>query len=172
MVGLIPGVTRLLVALLWLAAMTPALAHRLNVAVQAEATGLRGQAYYADGTPAVRESVTLWSADATALASTTTDAQGRFHLALATAGSYRVVVSADEGHRAEASIDWTPLPPAASAAADAAALAAAVRAEIAPLRADLARLEARVRLADLVGGVGILVGVVGAWAWWRSRVRH
>lgn len=171
MSGAISRLARLLAALLCLAVVTPALAHRLNVAVQAEAEGLRGQAYYSDGTPAARESVTLFGADARALAGTTTDAQGRFHLALTTAGSYRVVVSADEGHRAEASLAWAP-PSAAPAAVDAEALAAAVRAELAPLREDLARLEARTRLADLVGGVGLLFGVAGAWAWWRSRARR
>jgi nickel transport protein len=175
-----PWAARLLAALLCLVVLSPALAHRLHVAVQADAAGLRGQAYYADGTPAARERVSLLGAGAAVLASTTTDAHGRFELALASAGSYRVVVSADEGHRAEAQIDWTPLLPvtaappteATAAAADAAALAAAVRAEVAPLREDLARLEARVRLADVVGGVGILVGAFGVWAWWRSRVRH
>lgn len=181
--SVMPWAARLLAALLCWVVLSPALAHRLHVAVQADAAGLRGQAYYADGTPAARERVSLLGAGAAVLASTTTDAHGRFELALASAGSYRVVVSADEGHRAEAQIDWTPLPAttakvaaeppaAAEASAATAVLAAAVRAEIAPLREDLARLEARVRLADVVGGVGILLGAFGAWAWWRSRARR
>jgi len=169
---LLDWTVRPLFALLVCAVATAALAHRLNVSLQPEASGLRGQAFYSDGTPAARETVTLHGTDVRPLASTTTDAEGHFQFPLSAAGSYRVVVSADEGHRAESSIAWTPLPTATPATVDAAALAAAVRTEIAPLRADLARLEARTRLADLVGGIGILLGVFGAWAWWRSRAHR
>lgn len=157
-------------ALLCVAAATAA-AHSLRVSVQAEADGLRGRAFYADGTPARREPVTLFGVDASApLAATQTDADGRFRLPLQAPGTYRVVVEGDEGHRAEATVVWSPSP--ATAGTDAAVLAALVRAEIAPLREDLARLEARTRLADLVGGVGILIGLAGAWAWWRARAKR
>lgn len=147
-------------------------AHGLRVTVQAEAEGVRGQALYSDGTPARQEPVALFRAEGGApLAATITDGDGRFRMPLAAAGSYRIVVDDGEGHRAESGIVWLPLPPPA-AAVDAAALAAAVRAEMAPLREDLARLEARTRLADLVGGVGIVFGLFGAWAWWRARTRR
>lgn len=156
-------------AVLLLAACAVAHAHGLRVSVQAEADGVRGQAFYSDGAPARREKVALFGADAAApLAASRTDADGRFHLPLAAAGSYRVVVQGGHGHRAEASFAWAPPPPAV----DAAALAAVVRAEMVPLREDLARLEARTRLADLVGGVGIVFGLFGAWAWWRARARR
>jgi nickel transport protein len=102
------------------------------------------------------------------LAEASTDAQGRFRLPLTVAGSYRVVVEGDEGHRVEAALDWTSVT-AASTAGSAAAVAAAVRAEVAPLREDIARLQARVRLSDLVGGIGFVVGLFGAYAWWRAR---
>jgi nickel transport protein len=156
--------------LLLLACWVPlALAHGLNLSLQAAADGVVGQAFYADGTPARNEAVTLFGTDADKpLAEASTDAQGRFRLPLTVAGSYRVVVDGDEGHRAEAAIVWTPVT-AAPAADSAAALAAAVRAEVAPLREDIARLQARVRLSDLVGGIGFVVGLFGAYAWWRAR---
>lgn len=160
-----------LAALLLLAACAAVHAHGLRLSLQAEADGVRGQAFYSDGTPVRRQEVAVFGADAgQPLAVGRTDADGRFRLPLDAAGSYRVVVQGGHGHRAEASLAWAP-PPAAPAV-DAEALAAAVRAELAPLREDLARLEARTRLADLVGGVGLLFGVAGAWAWWRSRARR
>lgn len=153
-------------------------AHGLRLSLQAEAEGLRGQALYSDGTPARGEAAALFAAadagDARPLAQTQTDADGRFRFPLAAAGSYRVVVEGEEGHRSEATADWTPLPrpgEAAGQGADTAAVAAAVRAELAPLREDVARLDARIRLADLVGGVGIVIGLAGGLAWWRARRR-
>lgn len=163
----------LLLAALWLPL---ALAHGLNVSLQAAADGVTGQAFYADGTPARNEAVTLFTAGADKpLAEASTDAQGRFRLPLTRAGSYRVVVDGDEGHRAEAAIVWAPVAATAPAMANgesAAALAAAVRAEVAPLREDIARLQARVRLSDLIGGIGFVVGMFGAYAWWRARTRR
>jgi nickel transport protein len=185
-------------ALLLTATVGVAAAHGLHLSAQPQADGIRGQAFYADGQPARREYVAVYGVDASQpLAESSTDADGRFSLPLAAAGTYRVVVEGDEGHRAETRIAWAPAggsavtasgspssapanaarsaeagPAAATAApVDAAALAAAVRAEVAPLREDLARLEARVRLSDLIGGIGIVVGLAGAFALWRARRR-
>lgn len=172
----------LLASLLGLALPGSAAAHGLRVSAQAEADGLRGQAFYADGIPARDEAVALYAGDASQpQAQARTDADGRFRLPLTRAGRYRVVVDGDEGHRGEAAVVWAPLAAAAgtasatatnaapTAAVDAAQLAAAVRAEVAPLREDLARLHARIRLSDLVGGIGLIVGAVGLLAWWRAR---
>jgi nickel transport protein len=147
-----------------------ALAHGLRVSAQAEAEGLRGQAFYADGSPARDETVTLFAGDAAQpQAQARTDAEGRFRLPLTSAGRYRVVVDGDEGHRGEAAVVWAPLAATAASGAEAAQIAAAVRAEVAPLREDIARLQARVRLSDLVGGIGLIVGAAGLLAWWRAR---
>lgn len=161
---------RLLFLVLGLALLGNAAAHGLRVSAQAEAEGLRGQAFYADGSPARDERVALYEGDAAQpLAQARTDADGRFRLPLTHAGRYRVVVDGDEGHRAEAAVVWAPMAAAATAAVDAAQLAAAVRAEVAPLREDLARLEGRIRLSDLIGGIGLIVGAAGLLAWWRAR---
>lgn len=169
--GRIPG---WLLAGLLLVCTVPVLAHGLSVSLQPVADGLRGQAIYSDGSPARGEFATLLvEGEDKPLAETRCDADGRFHFALAAAGRYRVVVEGEEGHRSEARSDWTPPAAAGGAAgpADAALLTATLRNELAPLREDIARLQARTRLADLVGGIGILVGLCGAFAWWRSRRR-
>ena len=155
---------RLPAVLLALLLAVPALAahaHGLNVSLQPEGDGLRGQALYADGTPARGERVELTRQGQTAvLAQAQTDEAGRFRLAPLAAGSYTVTVEGDEGHRAQASAVFAP---AGSLEA------AALRAELAPLREDLARLERRLRLQDVLGGLGWLVGLAGLYAWWRSQ---
>lgn len=154
------------------AAASTIAAHDLHLSVQAEVDGLRGQVFYAGGVPARHETVTLLDSEtAESLARVSTDEEGRFHLRLVASGTYRVVVDDGKGHRAEAMVVWSPPLPTAKTV-DVATLAAALRTEIAPLREDLARLSERTRLADLIGGVGILLGLAGAFAWWRARIRR
>jgi nickel transport protein len=160
---------RTLLAGLLLLSPLAVLAHGLSVSLQPVADGVRGQAIYTSGAPARDEYVMLLAGNREErLAEARCDDDGRFHFALPAAGRYRVVVEGEEGHRSEAEIDW--LPPAGTAAtADTAALTAVLRAELAPLREDIARLQARTRLAEIVGGIGILVGLLGSYAWWRAR---
>lgn len=168
----------------WCAALTLAVvgvgahAHGLRISVQPQVDALAGQVLYADGSPARDERVALFDgAGKTPVATTVTDADGRFRVGAVAGRTYRVVAQGDEGHRAEASVVLAPaatVPGAAGASdpsASAAGLSAAIRAEIAPLRADLARLEQRIRLSDLIGGVGFLVGLFGFMAWFKSRRR-
>lgn len=161
---------RVLVATVALLLAGAAVAHGLRLTLLADGDAVRGQAFYGDGAPARGERVTLFAAPdgMVALAQAATDADGRFRLPTEPGKSYRVVVEGDEGHRAEAVV-VAGSGARASNASPAADTAALVRNEIAPLREDLARLQARVRLSDLIGGVGIIVGAVGLLAWWRAR---
>lgn len=154
--------------LLLIVALTGPLAHAhgLRVSVQAEIDALRGQAFYADGTPAAGSRVEIYDladGDVPAAAGIT-DADGRFYLAAALGRSYRVVVDGDEGHRAEAVAMLAP-------AAAGMELSAALRAEIAPLREDVARLQQRIRMSDVIGGIGFIVGLFGGIAWLMARRR-
>jgi len=167
---------RLLTALALIAAATGAGAHALHLSLQTEASGVRGQAFFADGRPARGAAVAVYAAaDDRPQARAHSDAEGRFHLPLAAAGDFRVVVDDGRGHRAETALRWEPAPTTTDATELAPVVAqtvsTAVRAELVPLREDLARLQARTRLAEAIGGVGMLIGLFGALAWWRARHR-
>ncbi len=167
---LAPGLRAGVIALA-LCCAPAARAHGLRVSVQAQPDGVAGQAFYSDQTPAAGDRVELYAPPDAAepIAHQASDAQGRFRFQAAPGRMYRVVVEGEEGHRSEAQIMLAPLPGSTAPGADAAALGAVVRTELAPLREDLAHLETRIRLHDLIGGIGYLVGLVGLYAWWRAR---
>jgi nickel transport protein len=50
-----------------------------------------------------------------------------------------------------------------------AAIAGAVARQIGPLRQELAHFQQGVRLRDILGGIGYIVGIAGLALWWRSR---
>ena len=45
----------------------------------------------------------------------------------------------------------------------------AVARQLGPLRLELQQYADRVRLADLLGGIGFIFGLAGVALWWRSR---
>lgn len=148
--------------LLSLAFASAAQAHALRLSAEPMATGIGGEAHYSDGSPAREERVRAYDQSAQQVAQTRTDAGGRFLLPLAGAGTYRIVVEGEEGHRAEAQLDYAPV----QNGRDQAAL---LRAELAPLREDIAHLQQRIALADIIGGIGFIVGLFGAAAFWLAR---
>lgn len=149
-----------LIALL-LALSLPAWAHGLRLSAAASATGFAGRAYYSDDTPAAGERVRALTADGQSVADTLTGADGRFTLPIAVAGRYTLVASGEEGHRSEAILDFAP--PAEQTCAT------VMRTELQQLREDFARSESRIRMHEVIGGVGYLVGLAGLMMMWRAR---
>ena len=165
----------------------PAFAHGLYVVPQQSDGRVTGVVRYTDDTAAAEVPVEVLSApDRALLGRGLTDAQGRFAISVTPTDAVIVVAEGEEGHRAEAPaplLPATPPPAGADAAgaepgdgnpgAPAATLApTAEAAALQALREDFARLEHRLRLQDLLGAIGYLVGLIGAWAWWTSRRRR
>lgn len=145
----------------------PAQAHGLDVFAQRTPGALQGQASYTDGTPARGERVRVLAADdGRELAQGRTGPDGRFTLPFDQPDAVQVLVEGEDGHLARMSLSAVAAMPAGSTAAAAAALPAA---ELALLREDIARLERRIRLGDLLGGAGLVLGLFGGWALWRAR---
>lgn len=149
--------------------------HGLRLTASVTETGIAGRAFYSDESPAHDERVAVRNAAGNVSLSARTDGQGRFAIELKESGRYTITVSGEEGHRAEVTLPFVAVSrdkALAAACGDSQALAAAMRGELAPLREDIARYEQRIRLHDLIGGVGLIVGLAGAFAFWRSRSRR
>jgi nickel transport protein len=76
--------------------------------------------------------------------------------------------------RPDAAMEPTASSPAASTVLDPtleAAIERAVARQIRPLREELVAAENRVRLQDILGGIGYILGLTGLALWWRSRRR-
>ncbi len=172
-------------------------AHGLDVVAQRAGAEVTGLARYSDQTPAANVAVEVFgtrASSAVPLATGMTDGEGRFRLAVTTDDpALRVVVEGEEGHRAEApavavpsfaapTAPAAPAPtgamedrnkeavvaspiPSASTATD----ADAARQMLSLVREDIARLDRQIRFRDILGGIGYLVGVAGAAAWWLAR---
>lgn len=155
---------RSLLAALLLAMALPAAAHGLNLVAHAEGESVSGLAEYSDRSPAAGLFIEVRDADGGAvLAEGSSGADGRFRLTVPVRPAYRVAVEGEEGHRAE--VTATRL--AASTAANSAASGEALRL----LREDIARLEHRIRLQDILGGIGYILGLAGLAAWFMARRR-
>jgi nickel transport protein len=169
-------------SLLWGAiSPPPALAHRINVTAPVQGTTIAGEAYFVDGSPARNASVTVLDPAGKTIGQTTTDADGRFSFPLRFRCDHRVVVDAGDGHAKTVTVSASEMPgtlpvwngaPAPSdkappapaltetAAAEDAQLTA-LQGQIAELRKEVARYENKVRLSDVLGGIGCILGFMG-----------
>jgi nickel transport protein len=169
---------------------SPVTAHKLKVFARVEAGEIVGSAYFVGGARAAGALIRILDPGGTELARLTPDEQGRFRYRPTHPGDYRVEADSGDGHVAR----WTLTagefgsgltPPAAAAAtpkstsrpaasgdpALAVLVEEAVARQIAPLREQLLAYEDKVRLHDVLGGLGYILGLAGMALWWRSRTR-
>lgn len=158
---------RPIAATVLLLAAGAACAHGLVLTAQGEGTHVSGQVRYSDNTPAVGifVEVRATEGDGPPLAEASTDAEGRFRLPAPATRPLRVIAEGEEGHRAEVVAHAVPLVVGGTADTDAAV------ATLRLLREDISRLESRIRLQDVIGGIGYIVGIAGIAAWLAARRR-
>ncbi len=185
--------------LLGLSLFSPSLqAHALKVFAAAQGNRVDGSVYYPGGANASGAKVVVRSPQGRILADLRTDAEGRFAFAAGERVDHLIVAETADGHMGA----WTvsaaelagdiPTPvgvavPSVSEVPGAAAVAPgsppegsslevlvakSVARQIRPLRAQIIEHEERVRLRDLLGGIGYIVGVAGVVLWWRSRLER
>ena len=182
-----------------LVAAGPASAHRLKVFASAIGSSIEGEAYFVGSGPAAGVDVTLRDKADKVLQSGKTGPDGKFALKATGTGDITVTVDAEDGHVARFTVAASELdsntpaavPPAAaalagdaklgdaampSAAAAAAApavsmadLEIAVARKVAPLAAQIDALQSALRIQDIIGGIGYIVGIFGLVAFLKSR---
>lgn len=186
-----PASYLVLLALAAILLAVPAEAHRLKVFANAVGGDIEGKAYFVGGTGAGDVAVELHDAN-TVLATTRTAHDGTFSVTAPYRADLTVVVDTMEGHRATFPIRATRLPEAlpdgpggesaaapdpqpanvaqtAPPVADRAAIETAVARQIAPLAAEIDALRSALRLQDILGGLGYVVGIFGLFAFLKAR---
>lgn len=190
---------RILWLLLGLAISLPLQAHKLKVFASAEGEKILGRAYFVGGAGAGGALVTIQDAEGRELARLEPDDAGNFSYRVERRMSYRVLADSRDGHvaswtlRAEefspglrggtgetAPVSDTPVE-VAPTEGDAATLEGDLRPamtaqiervvarQVRPLRLDLQAHEEQVRLRDVVGGIGYIIGLAGLGLWWSGR---
>jgi nickel transport protein len=174
-----------------LALSLPAEAHKLKVFAAVDGLSVHGYAFFiGGGRPEGSAWIAKDGAGAT-IASGTTDAEGRFafELPAAPAGDVTVTVDTHEAHIASATLSARtlgapdaatppPQPGAAQPATDmaddarlAALVAAAVERGTEPLQERIEIMDSRLRFADILSGVFLIIGLVGIGLWARGKRR-
>jgi len=173
-------------ALLVLAA-APADAHRLRIFATVEGGTIEGYAFFVGG-GRPDGAVVRFERAGEVVHATTTDAEGAFAWRPVEPGPITVVVDPGGGHVAEVTLgaerfgaapagDAAPASAEEAASAHAldpeveAAIEAAVARQIRPLLEAQAEARSRIRFNDVMGGIGMIVGLAGVALWARTRAR-
>lgn len=172
-------IRRLALALvLVLAATAPAAAHRLKLFATVEGDTIAGYAFFIGGGRPQGADIVIRDAAGQVVHRTATDAQGGFAWTPPAPGDFTVTVDARDGHVATiaigpdrfAEIPTTPAPATSpETAAIEQAVDRAVARQIRPLLEAYDEAEGRIRFNDVVGGIGMIVGLGGIALWLSGR---
>ena len=167
----------------------PAHAHKLSLFAAAEGATIRGYAYFVGGGRPRAVTVEIHTPTGERLGAAKTDDKGEFSFTAATRCDHVLTVDAGDGHGASFIVKADELPdglpvlgagPGAAAPSAPApgppadthnAIARAVGKQVRPLREQLDKLENTLRLRDILGGLGYIVGVTGLWLYVAARRR-
>ena len=145
----------------------PAEAHRLNIWAAADnGRTINGRAYFAGGGKARDIAVRIIDPDGKFIAEVRTDDAGDFTYRAETRCDHTFVVDSGDGHRSTFTIR------AAELSDDLAAPTDAGHTETASLRQELHEYEQKVRLRDILGGIGYIVGITGIAFYSMGRRKH
>jgi nickel transport protein len=165
-------------------------AHKLYIFAAVQGDGIEGEVYYQGGDPAPDIQIIVTGPDGTTFDQSVADQAGRFRFEPRWKMDYRIVADAGFGHRAEYTVPADELPqdlpvvgaepsgielapaaaevssadspaPTGSPQSDAALEIEELSKQIRALRRDLDRWQARLRMQDLLGGIGYILGLMG-----------
>lgn len=173
----------LIVSCLWL---STANAHKVKIFVTAEGQTFNGYVYFPGGGRASQATVTVTTpVDTQPLATLQTDDEGQFTYTTHLVADHLFTVDIGDGHRAtytvkavelKGEIPKTTTPVAHSAATSNAVcsqekqtIEKIIYQQIQPLREQLEQYEEKIRLHDLLGGIGYIFGIFGLLIYLRQR---
>jgi len=169
----------------------PAAAHSINVFAIAEGKTLQGEVYARGGEPIRQAKVSIFSPAGETLGETTTDDEGKFTFEARFRTDHRLVVDTGDGHEAEYTVPAEELPeslpgrdgepavqpepssppqrpidasPATAESSGDVSMheeLAALQAQVAQLRRELAAHQQKLRLTDVAGAIGYILGLMG-----------
>ncbi len=177
---------RLLAALALLAASAwPAQAHRLKLFATLEGETISGYAFFVGGGRAQDADLRIKDEAGHEIAQLTTDKSGAYSYKAPQTQTYHLIANTGDGHVAEATIDKgrfsgasaaalapdeddTPAAAATTAQIERAVDAAVAR-QLRPLMEAYEAAESRTRFNDIMGGIGMIIGLAGLALWSSAR---
>jgi nickel transport protein len=154
-------------------------AHGIRLHAHVEGDEICGRAEFVGGGAVAGAKITVYAPSGSRLGSTNTDDDGRFTFAPRETVDHRFWIQDGTGHGAEYIVKTAELP--ASILADAAdgsggasenlgkAIEDAVSRQVGPLHDKIDALQSSIRLHDILGGIGYIVGLTGLWFYFRAR---
>jgi hypothetical protein len=163
---------------------TPVCAHKLFVFAAVRGKLIEGEVYYQGGDAARDIKMTVLGPDGTKLAEATTDQDGKFSYEPRFLGDHKLVADAGFGHRFETTVPAAELPQdlppfVADASPTSGATGSdeshpqvpsrsspnsdmqALTQQVTALRQDLDKWKSQLRMQDLLGGIGYILGLMG-----------
>ena len=183
----------LLTLILMACAGNRAYAHKINLFASVEGGIIKGEVYSSGGGRPANCRVHFMDAAGNVLGETTTNARGEFSYTPTRRADHLVVVNTGDGHRAEYTVKAEEFLPASIAPPEAPvppnlpdtlsserpphsdsgeieeAAERAVARQLRPLREQLARSEQHMRLKDILGGIGYILGLMGVAVYFNCR---
>jgi nickel transport protein len=180
---------------------TTAWAHQINIDATVEGQTIRGRVYFRNNSPAQNITVRALDPEGIELGKTITDEQGKFTMPAGGRVEHRLVADTGDGHVTEpyalpaklfqeappaASVEPDPAPPASvgrsptpSASVGRSSTPSSndnarieqLNKQIDALQEELAECKSRLRVRDVLGGIGWLVGLAGT-AYYYLGVRR
>lgn len=185
---LINRFTTLGIAALAAIASFSAQAHKLNMFAYIESDKVFVEGYFTDGVKPKNSDVTVSRLDGTVIASGKTDEAGAFVFDITDRNGIKVVLNAGMGHQTEYVLTAvelgagssanaappTPSPNGPRAAGGAPAfnedgIRRAVAEAVKPLAKEIDALKNKTRFSDIIGGLGLIIGLLGGFAYYKAN---
>ncbi len=181
-------ITRILATLALLALSAwPAQAHRLKLFATLENGTISGYAFFVGGGRAQEADLRIKDESGREIAQLTTDKSGAYSFKATQAQTYHLVANTGDGHIADATIDKGRFSGASAVISEAnddsndtsanatttaqieRAVDAAVARQLRPLMEAYEAAESRTRFNDIMGGIGMIIGLAGLALWSSGR---